>query len=174
MTRSGFLRTLLAVLGDADGAFRRGKGLVAGQEAEALRLFAQQHGAQVAVAEADFALFRDGAGDAERLQAHADGLGGVGGVLAALLDGDGGAERVGPARRFQTRWAARPGRSRRTSMPLSRQISSASSRDCDAVFGQAGLDLGRFFFRNLQTVPLLFILLLDYFSRGSMYFAASS
>ena len=69
--------------GDADRALRRGEGLVAGEEAEALGLFAQQHGAEVAVAEADVALFGDRAGNAEGLQADTDRLGGVGRVLCS-------------------------------------------------------------------------------------------
>ena len=78
----GLFADLVGGAGDADGALGGGKGLVAGQEAEALGLFAQQHRAQVAVAEAHLALIGDGAGDAEGLQALADGFGGIGGVLA--------------------------------------------------------------------------------------------
>jgi hypothetical protein len=44
---------------------------VAGQEGEALGLVIQQHGRQIAVAQADLAVVRDGAGDAEGLQAFA-------------------------------------------------------------------------------------------------------
>ena len=66
------------------------------RKAEALGLLVQQHGAQVAVAQAHLALVRDGAGDAERLQALADALGGLGGGLDALLQRDGGAQLVGP------------------------------------------------------------------------------
>ena len=80
MTRSGLLRALLALLGDADGAFGGGEGLVAGQEGEALGLFAQQHGGQVAVADAHLAVVGDRAGDAEGLQALAEGFGDVGGL----------------------------------------------------------------------------------------------
>ena len=68
------------------------------EEAETLRLFAQQHRRKVAVPEPDFALVGDGAGDAERLQPFADRLRGIGGFGAALLDGDRGAQRVCPAR----------------------------------------------------------------------------
>ena len=48
---------------------------MSGEEAEALRLLAQQHRGEIAVAEADLAAFGDGAGNAEGLQADADGLG---------------------------------------------------------------------------------------------------
>ena len=72
MTRSGRLAGLVGVADDADGAFGGGEGLVAGQEREALGLLAEQHGAQVAVAQADLAVFGDGAVDAEGLQALAD------------------------------------------------------------------------------------------------------
>ena len=82
MTRRGSLRALLAVLGDADGALGSGEGLVACQEAEALGLVPQQHGAQVAVAQAHVALLSHGAGHAESLQANADGLSSVGSGLA--------------------------------------------------------------------------------------------
>ena len=54
--------------------------------------------AQVAVADADLALVRDGAGDAEGLQAHADAAGSLGGALDAFLHGDGGAQLIGPLR----------------------------------------------------------------------------
>ena len=70
---------------------------MAGEEAEARRLFAQEHRGQVAVAETDLAVVRDGAGDAERLEPDADRLGGLGGLLAALLQRDGGADGVRPA-----------------------------------------------------------------------------
>ena len=53
------------------------------------------------MADADLALIRDGAGDAEGLQAFADAAGGVGGGLNALLHGDGGAELIGPLRVFE-------------------------------------------------------------------------
>ena len=96
MTRSGGLADLVGVARDADGALRRGEGLVAGQEGEALGLLVQQHGAQVAVAQADLALVRDGAGDAEGLQALADAGSGLGGGLYVLLERDGGAQLVGP------------------------------------------------------------------------------
>ena len=92
------LADLVRRAGDADGALRRGKGFMSGEEAEALRLLAQQHRGEVAVAEADLAAFGDGAGDAEGLQADADGFGHFGRVGHALLERDGHAEGVGPGR----------------------------------------------------------------------------
>ncbi len=57
--------------GDADRPFGGGERFVAGQEGEALGLFLQQPGGQVAVAEADLAVVGDRTGDAEGLQALA-------------------------------------------------------------------------------------------------------
>ena len=48
------------------------------------------------MAEADLAVFGDRAGDAERLEADADGSGGVSGLGAALLERDGAADGVRP------------------------------------------------------------------------------
>ena len=69
---------------------------MAGQEGEALRLVAQQTGGQVAMANTHLAVVGDTAGDAERLQANTDSLGGVGSHLATLLQGDGGTTYVSP------------------------------------------------------------------------------
>ena len=87
--------------GESDGAFGGGKGFVTGEEGEAFGIFAQEHGGQVSVTEADFSVVGDGPRDAEGLEALADGLGGVGGFGAAFFDGDGGAEDVGPADVFK-------------------------------------------------------------------------
>ena len=62
-----FLAGLVGVAGNADGAFRRRKGLMPRQEAEALGLIAQQHSTQVAVAQAHLALLGNGTGHAEGL-----------------------------------------------------------------------------------------------------------
>ena len=70
---------------------------MAGQEREALGFVPEQHRAQVAVAQAHVALLGHRAGHAESFQADADGLGGFGSGLHALLDGDGAAQGVGPA-----------------------------------------------------------------------------
>lgn len=71
------------------------------QEAEAFRFVAQEHGGQVAVAQAHLAVVGHGAGNAEGLEPFADGFSGVGGLRAALLDGDGGAHHIGPAGVFK-------------------------------------------------------------------------
>ena len=82
MTRRGFLRTLLALRAMPMAPSAAAKDSWPARKAEALGLLAQQHRAQVAVAQADLALIGDGAGDAEGLQALADALGGLGGGLA--------------------------------------------------------------------------------------------
>ena len=97
----GVLTSLVGVLDDADSTFSGGEGLVAGEEAEALRLLGQEHRAQVAVAEADLAVVGDGAVDAEGLQAFADGGSGFRSGLDALLHGDGSADGVSPASVFK-------------------------------------------------------------------------
>ena len=91
------LAGLIRIADDADGAFRSRKGLVTCQECEALGLLAQQHCAEVAVAEADLAVVGNGAVDAEGLKAFADLAGSlcVGGH--AGLQRDGGADGVCPA-----------------------------------------------------------------------------
>ena len=68
------------------------------QEGEALSLLAQQTGSQVTVTQTHLAVVGHRAGDAERLQTDTDGLGSVGGILHALLDGDGCTAYVGPFR----------------------------------------------------------------------------
>ena len=82
MTRRGSLRTLLAVRAMPMAPSAAAKDSWPARKAEALGLLPQQHGAQVAVAQTDLALLSDRAGDAEGLQAHADGFGGVGSGLA--------------------------------------------------------------------------------------------
>ncbi len=84
MTRRRLLPGPVGRPGDSNGALGRSKGLVAGQKGKALGLVAQKHGAQVAVAQADLAVLGHGAGDAERLQADADGLGSLGSRLNTL------------------------------------------------------------------------------------------
>ena len=90
------LAGLIRIADDADGAFRSRKGLVTCQECEALGLLAQQHCAEVAVAEADLAVFGDGAGDAEGLETDADSGGGVRSLDSAALYCDGAADGVCP------------------------------------------------------------------------------
>ena len=87
--------------------------------------------AEVAVAETDLALVRDGAGNAERLKTHDRWLPRrqrrpLQPFLMAIAAPSG----VGPARRFQRRWAGCRGRCAATSMPLSLRASlSASSKE---------------------------------------------
>ena len=82
--------------GDLDCAFGGGERFVPGQECETLRLFAQQAGSQVTVADTHFAVVGYRAGDAEGLQAFTDGLGSVGCVFTAFFDGDRGTGHIGP------------------------------------------------------------------------------
>ena len=91
------LAGLIGVADDADRAFGSREGLVAGQERKALGLLAQQHRAEVTVAEADLAVVRDGAVDAEGLKALADLLGGFGSGGNTGLQRDGRADGVSPA-----------------------------------------------------------------------------
>ena len=77
MTRRGFLRALLAFLTMPMAPSAAAKDSWPARKQKHLRLLAQQHGAEVAVAEADLAVVRDGAVDAEGLQALADGGGGA-------------------------------------------------------------------------------------------------
>ena len=79
-----------------DLTIRFADGLVTGEESEALGVFIQQHRAEVAVAETDLALIGNRAGDAERLQAFADALGGFGSGLDAFLHRDRRAQLVSP------------------------------------------------------------------------------
>ena len=69
---------------------------MAGQEAEALGVLGQEHLSEVAVAETNLAVVSYGAGDAESLQAFADGCGCVSSGAAVFLDGDGSAYCVSP------------------------------------------------------------------------------
>ena len=72
-----FYSDLVRVEGDLYRAFGGGKGFVAGEEAEALGLLGKEHLAEVAVAETDFSVVGNGAGNAEALQTHAYHRGGV-------------------------------------------------------------------------------------------------
>ena len=97
----GLLANDVRLGSNADGAFRSCEGLMTCQEAEALGLFFEEHLAEVAVAETDFSVVGDGAGDAEGLKAFADGGSSVRSFSAALLDGDGGADGVSPCGVFE-------------------------------------------------------------------------
>ena len=56
ITRSGLFTHFVGHFGDLDRAFGGGERFVPGQECEALGLFAQQAGGQVAVSDAHFAI----------------------------------------------------------------------------------------------------------------------
>jgi hypothetical protein len=71
---------------------------MASEEGKAFGFFTQQHGSQVAMANADFAVISYGTGDAEALQADADRFGSSGGFGAAFLDGDRSADNISPGR----------------------------------------------------------------------------
>ena len=64
----GFLADLVGGTGNADCAFSSSKGFVASQESEAMGILMQQHGTQVAVAQANLTLFSNRAGDGESFQ----------------------------------------------------------------------------------------------------------
>ena len=87
---------LVCVESDFDSALSGGEALVTRKEAEALRLFREEHLAEVAVTETDLAVFGDGAGDAERLKSDTDCGRCVSGLDSAALDSDGAADSVCP------------------------------------------------------------------------------
>ena len=83
---------------DTDSALCGRERLVSCKEAEALRLLAEQHCAEVAVSETDLAVLCDRAGYAERLKSDTDSFSGVGGAGRAFLYSYGAAESVSPNR----------------------------------------------------------------------------
>ena len=97
----GLFADFVCGLRDADCTFRRGERLVTREERKALGFLSQKHCGEVAVPEADRALFRNGAGDAETLQTDAYGFRRVRGVLAAFLYRDGAPDGVCPHRVFE-------------------------------------------------------------------------
>ena len=92
------LTDLIRVHGNGNRALCRREGLVSREEAEAVRLLGKEHLAQIAVAETDLSVLGDRAGDAERLQADADGSSRIRRVGAARLDSDRRADGVCPDR----------------------------------------------------------------------------
>ena len=98
------------------------------EEAEALCLLGEEHLAEVAVAEADLAVFGDGAGDAERLETDADCGSGVGSLDSAALYSDSAADCVCPDSVFKADgWV--PLTILSQSMPFARVISLHSSME---------------------------------------------
>ena len=73
----GLFPGLVGIAHDADCTLGSGKGLVTSKESEALGLVAQQHGAQIAVAQTHLAVLGHRTVDAERLQTFADLAGGI-------------------------------------------------------------------------------------------------
>ena len=91
-----FLPYLVSHLSDLDGTLSSGERLVAGQEGEALSLFAEQTGCQVAVAQTYLTVVSDTSGDAESLQPDTDSLSALSSVFAALLDSDSSTGNISP------------------------------------------------------------------------------
>ena len=98
----GLYAHLVGVFGYLYGTLCGGEGFVPRKEAEAVGVFMQEHGAEIAVAEADLPVFGYRTGNAETLQADAYRGGSVGCLGAALLYCDGGAHGVCPNRVFKT------------------------------------------------------------------------
>ncbi|VDR33850.1 Uncharacterised protein [Alistipes sp. cv1] len=92
---------LVGHFGDLDCAFGCGERFVPGQECEALGLFAQQAGGQVAVSDAHFAIVGYRTLDAESLQADSNRFGCFGCVFATFFKGDRRAYHVSPCRVFE-------------------------------------------------------------------------
>ena len=93
----GGLAGAVGALGYADRPFGGGEGFVPREEAEALRFVGEEHGREIAVPEAHLALVGHGAGDAEGLETLAQGLRDRHRLRFALLHGQRGADRIGPA-----------------------------------------------------------------------------
>ena len=83
--------------GDTDGTLCCGEGFMPGKETEAFRLFPQKHSGEVTVPETDLSALGDGTGDAEGLQADADGFGGFSRIGHTLFKRDSHTERIGPS-----------------------------------------------------------------------------
>ena len=92
----GLCSDLVRVEGYFDSALCCGEALMTCEEAEALRLLGEEHLSEVAVAEADLAVFGDGAGNAEGLETDADCGSGVRSLDSAALYCDGAADGVCP------------------------------------------------------------------------------
>ena len=67
-----------------------------GQEAEAFRFVGKEHLTEISVTETDFAVFRNGTGDAEGLKSDTDGSSGIRGFLATGLNSYSSADGVSP------------------------------------------------------------------------------
>ena len=69
---------------------------MAGQESEALGFLAEKASGKVSVTKTNLTVVGNRTWDTERLETDTDGLGSVGSILAALLDGDGSTYHVSP------------------------------------------------------------------------------
>ena len=87
--------------GDADGAFRGGKGFVAGNKGKAFCFFRKQHAGQVTVADTDFSFIGHRAGNAECLQPNSQGRRYFLGPGQSFFDCYGRARGIGPAGIFK-------------------------------------------------------------------------
>ena len=164
----GGLADLVCGAGDADRTLSGCEGLVAGEESEAGGVLAQQTSAQIAVAQTDLTLLSDRAGDGEGFQTLADGSSALGSIGQAALDGDGGAQSVGPDCVIEADGCT-PRTILSQSMPFARSISLQASRD-SSRWPSACLDLRHAAIHRFKSCHELF--LLSYSSRGSMYLTA--
>ena len=165
----GGLADLVCSAGNANGTLSSSKGLVACQESEAGGVLAQQTSAQVAVAQTDLTLLSNRAGDGEGFQTLADGSSALGSVGQAALDGDGGAQSVGPDCVIEA-----DGLHAADDLvavdALSEEHLVASVQRLQAVGLQACLDFRHTAIHRFKSCHELF--LLSYSSRGSMYLTA--
>ena len=139
------------------------------QKAEALGLFAEQHFAEVSVAQADLAVFRNGAGNAEGLQPDADHSGCVCSLGAACLQGDSGADGVSPNGVFKAD-GLRGADDRIAVNALGKGDFPALIDGGDAIFFQRREN---FRFASFVTFKLCHCAYPPYSLRGSMYLTAS-
>ena len=166
----GFLADLVGGTGNADCAFSSSKGFVASQESEAMGVLMQQHGTQVAVAQANLTLFSNRAGDGESFQAFADGSSAVSSALQAALDSNGSAQGVSPDGVIEA-----DGLDAADDLiavnALGQQHLVAGVEALQTVGLQAGLDLGHTAILGFKSCHNL-CSSLSYSSRGSMYLTA--
>ena len=144
-----------------------------GAESEALGLIAQQHGSQVAVADTDLAVISNRTGNAEGLESFAQGLGDFRSDGLAALDGDSGADEVGPAGVFKT-----------DGLDVADALDDVQTfgfgdllgfvQRSDAVGFQEGFDLGDPAFITFKKSHDYYSLNINYCLRGSMTLTASA
>ena len=98
------LADLVGVKRNLDRTFRRRKRFMPGEKRKAFRRIVEKHRPEIAVAEADLAVFSNRTGNAERLQPNADFRRRVLGLGATLLDRHRRAHRVGPLGVLKADW----------------------------------------------------------------------